>query len=720
MSTSVLSRSRVRRTTTKGILSCALAATTLMAAPAIAGATDITVNDDAAGPGPAGANCAAPDFATIPAAISAAAASGDRLLVCAGTYVQNQVLISKSIDLIGAGPGQSIIDGGNATGLPSAGLIRTNDSTNGDVLVHGFTVQNPGQVGVSPTANRIAIIPKGDDLGATQEFSDLEVVGLGVGGRDYGVDLDNPDPDVILRDSTITGTDFNAVLIERADGAVTVRDNTIAGDGTGSPVFAMNHTNDPTTNPLRILDNDVETGGAAGIVVQSSFQDLGTPGAFNAVDVKGNEIHATNSIGIAITNPTAGNGALGEIANVNIDDNAVDGTATATGVRIQGRVDNVGIRGNTLAGLGTGVLVNPASAGHAPTRVSAAYNRIAGNAIAGLTSNVTAPIKAEHNWWGCNAGPGQSGCDIVNGTGTVDFDPWLVLGLTASPSAIQTGGETSRLTADLLTDSEGDPVAGDFPAGTPVTFATTLGSVTSPVDTGRGTATSTLSSGAEAGTADVTASLDGETVSRQVTITEPAPAAPETTIDAGPANSSSTQDTTPTFAFSSDDPNATFQCRYDGAVFAACSGPGATHTPAGGLSEGIHTFEVRAVDAASHPDPTPAARTFLVDVLDPRDNPGKFTLGRTVANKKKGTARVTANVPAAGTVSLTGKKVKTQTRQATAAGTIDLKVKPTAKTRAKLKKRGKAKVKVTVTYTAADGSQTSEDKTIALKRRVKG
>ena len=498
----------------------AIAASTcaVLGAPAIASATDITVNDDSTGPGPAGANCAAPDHATITAALAAAAASGDRVLVCAGTYTQPQVLIQKSVDLIGAGPGQSIIDGADAAPIPSAGLIRTNDNTNGDVLVRGFTVQNAGATGGGTS---VAIVPKGNDFGTTQEFADLEVIGEGDGGADYGFDADNPDPDVILRDSSITNTDFNPVLIERADGAVTVRDNVISALGSG--VFTMNHTNDPTSNPVRFIDNEIDPGGGSGLSVQSSFANLATPGAFNSVVVRGNEIVNVGVIGIAVTNPTAGDGVLGEIVNVDISENTI-GMATAgagTGVRIQGRVRNVAISGNTLTDGATGILVNPASAGHSPIDVRARFNRIAGNATAGLAANGGDLVDAEHNWWGCNEGPSSQACDAVTGETPVDFDPWLVLGLSSSEEVIDARGDTATLTADLTRDSNGDLAGPGFPEGTPFGFATTLGTVQTPANTSDGLALSTLASGNEGGLADITATLDNAEVATQVGINPP-------------------------------------------------------------------------------------------------------------------------------------------------------------------------------------------------------
>ena len=82
---------------------------------------------------------------------------------------------------------------------------------------------------------------------------------------------------------------------------------------------------------------------------------------------------------------------------------------------------------------------------------------------------------------------------------------------------------------------------------------------------------------------------------------------PDTQIDAGP--SGPTSDATPTFTFSSNDESATFECQVDGAGFSPCSSPFTTNP----LSDGPHTFEVRAIDASANPDLIPASRSFTVD-----------------------------------------------------------------------------------------------------------
>ena len=89
--------------------------------------------------------------------------------------------------------------------------------------------------------------------------------------------------------------------------------------------------------------------------------------------------------------------------------------------------------------------------------------------------------------------------------------------------------------------------------------------------------------------------------------------APETTIDSGP--SGDTNDNTPTFTFSSSEPNSSFQCRFDADPFAACSGPGDSHTAS--LPDGPHSFEVRATDQAQNTDQTPDSRAFTIDSAAP-------------------------------------------------------------------------------------------------------
>ena len=102
--------------------------------------------------------------------------------------------------------------------------------------------------------------------------------------------------------------------------------------------------------------------------------------------------------------------------------------------------------------------------------------------------------------------------------------------------------------------------------------------------------------------------------------------APNTTVDSGPSDPSASADAT--FAFSATEGGSTFECELDGGGFSACSSP-KSYTS---LSDGGHTFAVRAVDAAGNTDATPAQSTWSIDTVAPSSTgtfPGAGTSYRT-------------------------------------------------------------------------------------------
>jgi hypothetical protein len=195
-------------------------------------------------------------------------------------------------------------------------------------------------------------------------------------------------------------------------------------------------------------------------------------------------------------------------------------------------VQPVQLLGNTLVGNHTGVWVHTddlaPDGGGAPTRMSKAFlqhNRIVGNAV-GVRSD-DAEVTAEDNWWGCNDGPGATGCDVASYAGTAGFldaDPWLVLALVLSDTSLTIGG-TATATADLRSNSDAVDTSGvgTVPDGTPVEFGTDGGTMT-PEDVGTvaGLAASTFTAGVTGGTFEVTATVDGETVSVTVDLDDTA------------------------------------------------------------------------------------------------------------------------------------------------------------------------------------------------------
>jgi hypothetical protein len=87
---------------------------------------------------------------------------------------------------------------------------------------------------------------------------------------------------------------------------------------------------------------------------------------------------------------------------------------------------------------------------------------------------------------------------------------------------------------------------------------------------------------------------------------------PDTAISSAPRAVSSSASAT--FNFSSTEERSTFLCSLDGATYAACAPPRTYR----GLAKGVHTFRVRATDAARNTDSTPAAAVWTVNRRGPR------------------------------------------------------------------------------------------------------
>jgi len=125
-------------------------------------------------------------------------------------------------------------------------------------------------------------------------------------------------------------------------------------------------------------------------------------------------------------------------------------------------------------------------------------------------------LNATYNWWGSNAGPrGDT-------SGSVISDPWLVLGVTASPATVGIG-QPALIRANMTFNSAGVDLSSDgyIPNGTPVTFAITDGagslSVTTNIITKGGAETAfTPTAG---GTAVINASVASMSVGIPVIVT---------------------------------------------------------------------------------------------------------------------------------------------------------------------------------------------------------
>ena len=98
----------------------------------------------------------------------------------------------------------------------------------------------------------------------------------------------------------------------------------------------------------------------------------------------------------------------------------------------------------------------------------------------------------------------------------------------------------------------------------------------------------------------------------------------------------------------------------------------------------------------------------------------KIRLGKVKLNKAKGTAILFVKVPAAGTLTVSGKNVARAKRKAKAAKTLKVPIKPKGKAKSLLSEDGKAKVKAKVTFKPASGAAVTKSKSITLKKNLAG
>lgn len=369
--------------------------------------------------------------------------------------------------------------------------------------------------------------------------------------------------------SKITGSGYNGVITVPGYGAgnVIIKDNTF---NTTTDEAIGYHGNDGLTAPLgtgfSIVDNTVtDVTGNNGTLRSGMWL-----GNLSDSVIAGNTINTTAYSGLILNGFVQGdeqNNAVFDntVKNVpetgiqiaygindqvvgNTVSNAGNGTSTLNGklnpAYVSGRncaicLFNTGqtsitVKSNTLTGSWQGIGVGETTAsgiGALGSGIVIGFNDITNDPPssntagggAGIQDNATSgTLNATDNWWGCNGGPGATGCTtVIDSSGsTVDYTPWLTLTASASPTSITTS-DSATITASLTENSAGSNTSGEgvVPDGIPVGFFTNLGSVSPPsATTSDGTATSTLKS-SSTGTATVTVTVDNASVTVTVTVT---------------------------------------------------------------------------------------------------------------------------------------------------------------------------------------------------------
>lgn len=350
------------------------------------------------------------------------------------------------------------------------------------------------------TVSTITVAGNQDTIGGSSSFVNFQHIG-GAGGAE--IDVTN-NAITMTPASGSSGIYFSTA--ESGVAKIEVTGNSLTGD----PFRAVKlSTNARIPGTVDIAGNNFSNSGV-GVYVGANSLAAGA-----SLVLADNEL--TGESGDSVPDPAAGVeladfAALPASITLTGNDLSGNGVGLYVGYHALAAGASVVLRGNDLAaehGDPRAIFgVPPALPPAVPLAADGVYN----------SAQSGGSVDATDNWWGCNAGPNESGCS--DAVGDVAYDPWLVLAISASPSTLPTGS-SSTITADVTHDSAGNDASasGTIPDGTTIAFTTDLGLLSAPAaGTAGGKASVTLTSPAP-GTATVSATLHSQTVSTTVTFT---------------------------------------------------------------------------------------------------------------------------------------------------------------------------------------------------------
>jgi hypothetical protein len=457
------------------------------------------------------------------------AGTGDTIVVAPGTYDGSVSIVTDGLTLEGAqanNPGSAAraAEDPATESVVTGGILEIDSS---DVTIDGFSFGFSG--------NQITVTGSGPD--ATIENNVFSGYGNDSPGLNNAVGVDAAQgttvTDNYFTSPSVDYGDFGGAVVQWYNGGCSgsVVSHNIFEDANASALADIYfYCDDQSLSTITVSDNQDTIGGDSSFV---NFQHIG--GSGGEIDVTGNRVTmtpASGSSGFYFSTAESGVDTV-HITGNSMTDDPFRAVKLSTNAQLPGLVT---ITGNDFSNSGVGVYVaSGALNGGSVTLRANNLSGETGDAVPdpadGVFKSSTSggTVDANDNWWGCNGGPGASGCSGVSGS--VTDTAWLVLSASPSLSSLQTGARTEVM-ADLTHDSNGLDTSGSGTIldGTSVAFSTDLGSVSAPsAVTSLGVAGVNLHS-STAGTAHVTAILGNQSVSTTVDYTTGPPDASQSTL----------------------------------------------------------------------------------------------------------------------------------------------------------------------------------------------
>jgi parallel beta-helix repeat protein len=422
-------------------------------------------------------------FCGIQQAIDAPPTLGGHVLSLTGDTFTGTVIARKPLVIVGAGPGQTIIQSlspgivvttSNVT-ISNTSIVGTGSDV-GITTTFGVTNLTVSNVHISNFAQGVALLGGHSHTVQNSVFTLTNVItSVGVGMT--GLTTTLPITNVLVSGNVFTGSGYavaglfanqNAIVgnqmrygtagvrLAGANGNL-IEGNQIENNSSYAiylapnvpflipPVLsnsnnvisgnvALNHPNDRAIqiinssqpgNGNQIVNNVIQNAGQAGIFTGAGSGDTNLLIAGNTVISAGAGVFVGSSLGVTVSGNTVTNTVTGLViassGHVSITANNL--LTNSTGLSLTNSASNpVTATLNILSGNGTGVLFNSGNAGG----LLLTRNAIAGNG-AGITNTAVGTLNAECNWYGAADGPSGVGSGSGDSVSTgVDFNPWLL------------------------------------------------------------------------------------------------------------------------------------------------------------------------------------------------------------------------------------------------------------------------------------------------------
>jgi parallel beta-helix repeat protein len=423
----------------------------------------------------------------IQAAINDVRSTSKTISIEAGTYTE-QIVISKSLTLVGAGQGLTTIQFPVAPGTyapmsigPYYAVVEVNNGAT--VSLSNLTIAGPGPGGCGTLHYGVFV-----GGGATLNVSDTTVDNIrdnAVSGCQNGVSIRIGSAALgqvghaTIKNTTVTNYQKGGIVIDGAGTTATVTDNFVQPYLADHVITAANGIQVSrgavaTVTGNIIKDNlcDTVPGGCVGSDPLTRVTSAGVL-LYNSGDgtiISDNEI-SNNDIGIynytTGTTTINGNnifnnrfeGIFLDQGNSMVTGNTITGSLIGVaGVSFNGNTANSQgtLSGNTITGNDVGIkLIDEINTDAYVPSLAAHNNSIYGNTY-GVNNTLTSIVDATNNWWGNASGPQDSstvpdicGLPLTNPTGTGDaasmcvlYNPWLLVNpFAGSVTLPPSGGE---------------------------------------------------------------------------------------------------------------------------------------------------------------------------------------------------------------------------------------------------------------------------------------